>query len=95
MQAQGRAEHLFHSLQIVRVDAQLWFAAEQRLLLQQTLDLFNQRRVIYRRGMADHLTCRLERHLHQARGDNAVQRVQRILELADQLLHPGMDRRLL
>lgn len=35
VQAQRRAEALFHALQIIRMHAQLRFAAEQRLLLEQ------------------------------------------------------------
>ena len=45
VQAQRRAEALFHALQIIRMNAQLRFAAEQRLLLEQPLDLLNQRGV--------------------------------------------------
>ena len=90
MQAQRRAEALFHALQIIRMHAQLRFAAEQRLLLEQGLDLLNQRGVIHYRRLADHLTGRLQRHLHQARGNHAVERIQRVLKLAHQLLHAGM-----
>ena len=77
------------------MDAQLRFPAEQRLLLKQTLNLFDKRGVIHHGRLADHLTRGFQRHLHQSRGNHAVQRVQGVLKLADQLLHAGMDRRML
>ena len=85
----------FNALQVVRMDAQLRFPAEQRLLLKQTLNLFDKRGVIHHGRLADDLTRGFQRHLHQSRGNHAVQRVQGVLKLADQLLHAGMDRRLL
>ena len=59
------------------------------------MDLLNQRRVIHDWRLTNHLTRSFQRHLHQSRGNDAIQRVQRILKFTHQLLHAGMDRRML
>ncbi len=65
MQIQRGAERLLHALQIVRMHAQLRFAAEHRLLLDQLLDLPQQGAAIHLRRLTDNGTGGLERQLHQ------------------------------
>lgn len=80
---------------VVRVDPQLRFAVEHRLLLDQLLDLREQGGAVAHRRLAQHLFGGGQRQLHQPGSDHAVERVQRVLEFGDQLLPVGGQRLLL
>ena len=84
--AQAGTHLRFNTLKISRIDAQLRFAFKHRLLLDELLDLVEQGGTVTNRCLTQNLFGRRQRHLHQALGDNAIERIQRLLEIGHQHL---------